>query len=103
MAGLSTDPLRFAASSNTIFALHAGNDLLGGLNKKNNMAWLQSIGAFFGAIGAYFGWAGKRSDLNNTEAMKKADEAQKAQDLRDSITSEIKNGNIESLRKRGSH
>ena len=67
------------------------------------MAWLQSIGAFFSAIGAYFGWAGKRSDLNNTPEMKKADEAQKAQKTRDEIIREIQNGNIEAQRRRGSH
>lgn len=67
------------------------------------MGWLQSIGAFFGAIGAYFGWAGKRSDLNNTVQMKTAAEAQKAADERDKIIAEIKAGNIEALRRRGSH
>lgn len=35
---------------------------------------------FFGAVGAYFGWAGKRSDLNNTPEVKTAVGAQKEVD-----------------------
>ena len=62
-----------------------------------------AIGAAFQAVGSFFAWALHRSGLRNSPAMQKADAAQKAQDLKDQIVMQIKEGNIEALRRRGSH
>lgn len=58
----------------------------------------QLISNFFGACKEFFGFANKRSDLKNTPEMKKRDEAQKENDLKDDNEKIIADGDVTATR-----
>lgn len=67
------------------------------------MGWLTAIGGAFRVIGEFLGLISKRSDLANTPEMKKAAEAQKGQNEQDAIQKEIRDNDLDALRRRLSH
>ena len=56
------------------------------------------ISGFFNAIGSVFGYFTRRSELNNTPEMKRADRAQKDAAEADRVHDEIKRGDLDSIR-----
>ena len=61
------------------------------------MLFLKDI---FAAIAAIFGLVSKRSDLNNTEEMKKRQNLQNENKQNDEDSENIKDGDLDSIRKK---
>lgn len=54
--------------------------------------------AIFSLVTALFGYAGQRSALNNTDAMRRAARAQKAADFRSKMEKALLENDLETLR-----
>ena len=63
------------------------------------MGILDLVSNAFGAVKEFFGWASKRSDLNNSEAMKANAAAKTRQEIADKVNADIAAGNLEEERK----
>ena len=61
------------------------------------MGVLDLISNAFGAVKEFFGWAGKRSDLNNTPEMQANAAAKTRQEIADKVNADIAAGNAGNL------
>jgi len=64
------------------------------------MGVLELLGNLFGGVKEFFSFQNKKLDLNNAPDVKKAIKNQNEQDLIDETNKEIKNKDLEAIRKK---
>lgn len=63
---------------------------------------LSFISGLFNVIAGFFGYVSKRSDLNNTPEMKKRDELRKETEQNDEDSKDIRNADLDAIRRKSS-